>query len=63
MQGWERWVGDHGRVIGINGFGASAPGDRVMDEYGFTVANVIEEALALLKSEALSKEDRNNGNK
>lgn len=63
VQGWERWVGDHGRVIGINGFGASAPGDRVMDEYGFTVANVIEEALSLLKSEALSKEDRNNGNK
>ena len=62
-QGWERWVGGHGRVIGIDHFGASAPGGTVMHEYGFTVANVIEQALALLKSEALSQEDRNNGSK
>lgn len=61
--GWERWVGDHGRVIGIDRFGASAPGDRVMHEYGLTVANVIDEALALLKSDAISREDRNNGRK
>ena len=59
--GWERWVGDHGRIIGINKFGASAPGDRVMAEYGFSVANVIEEALALLKSADLGNADRNNG--
>jgi len=59
--GWERWVGDHGRIIGINKFGASAPGDRIMAEYGFSVANVIEEALALLKSADLGNADRNNG--
>lgn len=50
--GWQRWVGDKGAVIGIDKFGASAPGDLVMDEYGFTVANVIERALALLKKDA-----------
>ncbi len=50
--GWQRWVGDKGAVIGIDKFGASAPGDLVMDEYGFTIANVIEKALALLKKDA-----------
>ncbi|ARU61117.1 transketolase [Tumebacillus avium] len=40
--GWERYVGDNGVVIGIDTFGASAPGDRVIAEYGFTVENVIE---------------------
>jgi len=59
--GWERWVGDHGRIIGIDRFGASAPGNQVMKAYGFSVANVIEEALDLLKSNALAKENRNSG--
>jgi transketolase len=48
--GWERWVGDQGKVIGIDQYGASAPGEIVMAEYGLTVAKVIEEALALLRS-------------
>lgn len=61
--GWKRWVGDQGRVIGIDRFGASAPGDLVMQEYGFSVANVIDEALALLKSNTISQEDRDNGRK
>lgn len=38
--GWERYVGDRGAVIGIDRFGASAPGSRVMKEYGFTADNV-----------------------
>jgi len=33
-QGWHRYVGDHGDVLGIDRFGASAPGDVVMREYG-----------------------------
>jgi len=48
--GWERWVGDQGDIIGIDKFGASAPGNVVMQEYGFTVSNVIVRAMALLKS-------------
>ena len=61
--GWERWVGDHGRIIGIDKFGASAPGDRVMKEYGFSVANVIENALDLLRSVNAAGNNRNNGRK
>jgi len=48
--GWERWVGDQGDILGINKFGASAPGNIVMQEYGFNVSNVIEKAMALIKS-------------
>ncbi|MBU9721013.1 MULTISPECIES: transketolase [Bacillaceae] len=40
-QGWEKYVGDQGSIIGISTFGASAPGDIVMKEYGFTVENVV----------------------
>jgi len=40
--------GDLGDVIGIDHFGASAPGPVLMREYGFTVDNVCERALALL---------------
>ncbi|WP_339185642.1 transketolase [Brevibacillus sp. FSL K6-6036] len=47
--GWERYVGDGGKVLGINMFGASAPGERIMKEYGFTVENVVAEAEKLLK--------------
>lgn len=49
-QGWERYVGDRGGIIGIrNRFGASAPGSVVMKEYGFTVEHVMERALELIK--------------
>ncbi|MFC4776826.1 transketolase [Paenibacillus sp. GCM10023252] len=46
--GWERYVGDNGAVLGIDKFGASAPGDRVIKEYGFTVENVVAKVKALL---------------
>jgi transketolase len=48
-QGWHRYVGDLGDVIGLDHFGASAPGPVLMREYGFTVANVCKRALALVK--------------
>jgi transketolase len=47
--GWERYVGDGGRIIGINRFGASAPGGKVLENLGFTAENVVEQALLLLK--------------
>jgi transketolase len=47
-QGWHRYVGDGGDVLGIDRFGASAPGDVVMCEYGFTAENVCKRALALV---------------
>ena len=49
-QGWHRYVGDQGDVIGVDRFGASAPGPVVMREYGFTVDNVCGRALALLET-------------
>lgn len=47
--GWERYVGEKGSIIGINTFGASAPGDKVMAEYGFTVENVVKHVKDQLK--------------
>ncbi len=47
--GWERYVGEEGRVIGINTFGASAPGKVVLENYGFTVENIIANVKALMK--------------
>ncbi|CAH1203391.1 MULTISPECIES: transketolase [Paenibacillus] len=46
--GWEKYVGDQGDILGISTFGASAPGDRVIAEYGFTVENVVSRVKALL---------------
>ncbi|AMA73234.1 MULTISPECIES: transketolase [Aneurinibacillus] len=39
--GWERYVGDKGKVLGITRFGASAPGTKLMEEYGFTPEHVV----------------------
>jgi len=47
--GWERYVGDEGKVISVDTFGASAPGGTVMREYGFTVDNVVAHVETLLQ--------------
>ncbi|WP_010649158.1 transketolase [Oceanobacillus massiliensis] len=47
--GWARYVGDEGAVIGIDRFGASANGDKVIEEYGFTVENVVKHVEKVLK--------------
>jgi len=46
--GWERYVGPGGAIIGVDGFGASAPGPEVMTRYGFTVKHVVATAKAVL---------------
>jgi transketolase len=48
-QGWHRYVGDLGDVIGLDHFGASAPAPVLMRKYGFTVENVCKRARALLQ--------------
>ncbi len=48
-QGWQRYVGDRGDFLGVERFGASAPADVLLLEYGFTVDNVCKRAKALLK--------------
>jgi transketolase len=46
--GWKQWVGNRGDIIGVNRFGASAPGNEVMSHYGFNVDNVVARAMTLL---------------
>jgi len=48
-QPWYRWVGDHGGVMGIERFGASAPYQRIYQELGLTVDNVVRRAKELVR--------------
>jgi transketolase len=47
--GWERWIGEDGEMIGVDRFGASAPGATVLENYGFTPDNVADRARRLLE--------------
>ena len=47
-QGWHRYVGDQGRIISIERFGASAPYKKIYEEFGLTAANILKEARNLL---------------
>jgi transketolase len=46
--GWHKYVGDEGLILGMTGFGASAPYELLYKEYGFTVENVLAQARELL---------------
>jgi transketolase len=48
--GWRDWVGDHGDIIGITRFGASAPAKELFKQYGFTVENIVERAKKIVNS-------------
>ncbi len=45
---WRKYVGLEGDVVGIDQFGASAPGNVLMEHFGFTATNIVERARALL---------------
>ncbi|MEK4922363.1 transketolase [Cytobacillus sp. FSL R5-0569] len=45
--GWHKYVGLEGDVLGIDQFGASAPGDILIKEYGFTVENIVSKLKSL----------------
>jgi transketolase len=47
--GWEKYTGSGNAVLGINGFGASAPGGVVLKKFGFTPENIVRKAMELLK--------------
>jgi transketolase len=47
--GWTRWVGDLGDSVALDRFGASAPGNTVLEHLGFNVDNVVARAVALLE--------------
>jgi transketolase len=46
--GWQKYVGEKGDVIGLNHFGASAPGKIVYEKLGFNVDNVLQHTLKLV---------------
>lgn len=46
--GWERWTGAHGAIVGLDRFGASAPGGVVLAQLGFTAEAIARRALALV---------------
>jgi transketolase len=46
--GWDRYAGSQGKVIGIDRFGASAPGNIVLQKFGFTAEAIVGEAKKIL---------------
>ncbi len=48
-QGWHEWVGVHGDLICMDRFGSSAPYQVLYSQFGFTVENVYQRAIRLLK--------------
>ncbi len=54
--GWERYVGNSGAVIGINRFGASAPGALVLKKYGIKASAIVSKAMQLTKQIKLDKQ-------
>ncbi len=49
--GWDRWVGDHGAMIGLDHFGASAPAQTIFEKFGFTTERVADVARRVLRGE------------
>ncbi|MDF2854929.1 MAG: transketolase [Neobacillus sp.] len=47
--GWHKYTGDEGDILAIDHFGASAPGEKIMEEFGFSVNNVVARVKALLQ--------------
>ena len=47
--GWQKYTGAKGDSLGIDHFGASAPGPVVMEKFGFSAENVVKRALPLLQ--------------
>ncbi|MDQ8735342.1 transketolase [Paenibacillus sp. LHD-38] len=50
--GWERYTGPHGKILSIDTFGASGPGNEVMDYFGFSIDNVVRQTKQLLSKQA-----------
>lgn len=48
--GWHRWLGTHGEAVALDRFGASAPGEVLLERLGFSVGAIVSRALRLLES-------------
>jgi transketolase len=49
-QGWCKYLGPHGRFVGMSGFGASAPVNVLLKHFGITVDNVVAQAKSSIAS-------------
>jgi transketolase len=49
-QGWQEWIGESGKMIGINKFGSSAPYKDLYEHYGLTVKNIISSVHELIEA-------------
>jgi transketolase len=47
-QGWQRYIGERGDMLAVDCFGASAPAETLLREFGFTVDNVVARARKLM---------------
>jgi transketolase len=47
--GWREWIGDEGEIIGISGFGASAPYEEIYQNFGLSIENIVEKTKKLTK--------------
>jgi transketolase len=56
--GWWKWVGRHGMVIGLDRFGASAPGTKALEELGFNTENVVKQAKIIIERAKNSSPER-----
>jgi transketolase len=48
QQGWEKWLGEKGVMIGMTSYGASAPAEILYEKFGFSVENIVSHAMQLL---------------
>lgn len=55
--GWARWAGDEGTIIGVDHYGASAPGDQIMKNFGFTAEHITAAALRLMGRSAEAEKE------
>lgn len=55
--GWDRWAGDDGTIIAVDHYGASAPGDQIMKNFGFTAEHVTAAALRLVGRSAEAEKE------
>ena len=47
--GWHRWVGEHGDIVAMEGFGASAPAKALYEHFGFSGRAIADRARAVLE--------------
>jgi len=59
--GWDRWAGDEGTIIAVDHYGASAPGDQIMKNFGFTAEHVTAAALRLVGRSAEAEKEYGGG--